>query len=223
MRSRRTKGDRWLGAWLFPLLWTLVLVAAAPLRGQKAVDFALQDLAGRTQKLSALAPGHVVLINFWATWCVPCAKELPHLQRLQDRYADRGLRVLAVSIDGPDRRAAVSAFVGRYGYTMPVLLDSDSRVVAIYDPGLVLPYSVVLDRRGEIRSVHQGYSPGDESVLEEEIAGLLAEPETKPAGGVSVQATDALLVRLPHAGSPASSPATRRSGSPPACARSTPR
>jgi thiol-disulfide isomerase/thioredoxin len=79
------------------------------------------------------------VLNFWATWCVPCVKELPHLQRLQDLYGARGLQVLTVSTDGPDRLAAVSSFVGRYGFTMPVLLDSRSEIVALFNPQLTLP------------------------------------------------------------------------------------
>jgi len=79
----------------------------------------------------------------------------------------------------------VSNFIGRYGYTLPVLLDTESKVVALYNPRLILPYTVLLDRSGRIRYVHQGYSPGDERSLEQKIIALLAETEIKPKARTS--------------------------------------
>lgn len=169
-----------------------------PLRAQaqQAVDFKLKDLAGHSQTLSDFYPKGIVLLNFWATWCVPCAKEFPHLQRLQDQYQDRGLQIFAISVDGPERQAMVSNFIGRYGYTLPVLLDTESKVVALYNPRLILPYTVLLDRSGRIRYVHQGYSPGDERSLEQKIIALLAETEIKPKARTSFQANESFLLRL---------------------------
>jgi peroxiredoxin len=179
----------------------LPLLCPLPAQAQKAPDFTLKDLGGLPHKLANYFPEHVVLINFWATWCVPCAKELPHLQRLHDLYGSRGLQVLAVSTDGPDRMASVSAFIGRYGYTMPVLLDTKSEVVALFNPRINLPYTILLDRNGTIRYVHEGYSPGDEHPLEQKIIVLLGESEAKPKSRTSVQANDSFLLRLPKEGS----------------------
>jgi peroxiredoxin len=167
---------------------------------QKAPDFTLNDLAGKPVRLSEAGAGKVTLINFWATWCVPCVKELPHLQGFHDRYADRGLHVMTISTDGPDRQAAVSAFVGRYRFTMSVLLDARSEVVALFDPQLTLPFTVLLDRNGRIRFSHQGYSPGDERLMEREIALLLDESEAKVKSGAkpSVQLNESFLLRLPQ-------------------------
>ncbi|HYA49023.1 MAG TPA: redoxin domain-containing protein, partial [Burkholderiales bacterium] len=203
MRNRRTlihrRGGR--GAYVLCLAGALVLAAFLPGLAQQAPDFTLKDLAGQPHKLSGYFPSHVVLLNFWATWCVPCVKELPHLQEFQDRYGSRGLQVLAISIDTSDRQASVSSFVARYGYTFSVLLDVESQVVSIYDPRLNLPYSVLLDRQGAIRYAHLGYSPGDEHLLEQKLAALLDEPEAKPKSKVSVQANESFLLRLPKEGS----------------------
>jgi thiol-disulfide isomerase/thioredoxin len=166
----------------------------------------LKDIAGRPHKLTDYFPEHIVLLNFWATWCVPCVKELPHLQRFQDLYGAKGLQVLTINIDGPDRLASVSGFFARYGYTLPLLLDTESQVVSVYNPRLNLPYSVLLDRQGTIRYSHQGYSPGDERLLEERIAALLEEPEAKSKTGTSVQANEAFLLRLPKEGTEGTGP-----------------
>ena len=182
------------------LVWfTAGLSLLLPLRAQaqQAIDFTLNDLAGRSQTLSEIYPKGPVLLNFWATWCLPCAKEFPHLQRLHDHYRESGFQVLAISVDGPDRLAKVSSFVGRYGYTFPVLLDTESKVVTLYNPQLVLPYSVLVDRSGRVRYVHQGYSPGDEGPIEQKIIALLAETGLKPKPKVSVQVGDSFLLRLP--------------------------
>lgn len=184
----------------------LVLFCPPPALAQKAPDFALSDLAGRHHRLMDYFPGHVVLINFWATWCVPCVKELPHLQGLQDRYCGQGLQVLAISIDGPDRSAVVASFIGRYGITLPVLLDTKSEVIPLFNPSLNLPYTVLLDRDGAVRYVHQGYSPGDERVLEERIKALLEGPAAAPGRKTSVGLNETFLLRLPQEGSAGTNP-----------------
>jgi peroxiredoxin len=180
----------------------LVVFCPRSARAQKAPDFTLKDLSGQARTLSRSYPDKAVLLDFWATWCVPCVKELPHLQALQDRFGARGLQVLAVSIDGPDRLAAVAAFVGRYGYTMPVLLDARSEVIALYDPQLVLPLAVLVDRSGRIRFVHQGYSHGDERLIEAEIGKVLDEAGARKAAPVtSAGVNESFLMRLPSASS----------------------
>jgi peroxiredoxin len=173
---------------------------------QRAPDFVLSDLSGTPHRLADYFPGHAVLINFWATWCVPCVKELPYLQGLQDRYGGQGLQVLAISTDGPDRSASVAAFIGRYGFTMPVLLDTRSEVIPLFNPSLNLPYTVLLDRDGTIRYVHQGYSPGDERVLEERIKSLLEGPAPAPGRKTSVGVNESFLLRLPQEGSAGTDP-----------------
>ena len=192
-------------AWLIWLIAGLNFLLPLRAQAQQAVDFTLKDLAGHFQTLSDYYPKGIVLLNFWATWCVPCAKEFPHLQRLQNQYQDRGLQIFAVSVDGPERQAKVSSFIGRYGYTLSVLLDTESKVVSLYNPRLILPYTLLIDKSGRIRYVHQGYSPGDESTLEQKIISLLAETEIKPIAKASVQANESFLFSLMDEDSPLSS------------------
>lgn len=178
-------------------LWILGLwlAAVAPGQAQQAVDFRLRSLDGTETRAADLWSRGPVLINFWATWCVPCAKELPHLQRIAEAYAGRGVAVLAVNVDAPSTASSVASFVRRYGFTLPVLLDSDSRVVALYNPRLTLPTTVLVEKGGRIAYVHQGYSPGDEAVLEDKLAGLLAGPPPAPKPRVSIGLSEALLAR----------------------------
>jgi len=139
---------------------------------RRAPDFALDDLGGRTVRLSDHA-GKVILLNFWATWCVPCAAEMPHLQKLYEHYADRGLIVLAISMDGPESVADVAPRARQYRLSFPVLLDEETRVVGLYNPKRAAPFTVLIGRDGSVVSTREGYAPGDEAALEREIRSLL--------------------------------------------------
>ncbi len=156
----------------------IVITGAIPVWAQNSIDFSLKDLKGKSVRLSEQLGEDIILLNFWATWCVPCKKELPHFQKLHETYTGQGLQIFAISVDGPQSSSQVKPFMQRYQYTFRVLLDVDSQVVALYDPQVILPFSLLIDRQGRIRHVQQGYSPGDEKLLEEKIQQLLAEERT---------------------------------------------
>ncbi len=140
--------------------------------GSRATDFTLRDVEGRDVRLSDYA-GKVVLIDFWATWCVPCEAAIPHLQEMYEAHKDEGFVILGVAMDGPESVALVPPFVRRYGLTFPVLLDEETRVVSIYNPKRTAPLQVFIDREGRVAKVRQGYSAGDEKFVEEDVVRLL--------------------------------------------------
>ncbi len=134
----------------------------------KLANFSLKDLSGNIVELSQLLGKGPIVIDFWATWCKPCVKELPHLNKIQKDYRDRGLVVLAISEDSPWSVSKVKSFVtgNRYEFTVP--LDTNGDVLRKY--GLLgTPYTYVLNAKGEILYKHFGYRPGDEASLREEI------------------------------------------------------
>ena len=90
--------------------------------GQTTPDFRLPRLDGSPVALSEQR-GRVVFVNFWATWCPPCRKEAPSLERLYERLREDGFEVLAVSIDAAGQEAAVEAFRREFGLSFPILLD----------------------------------------------------------------------------------------------------
>jgi thiol-disulfide isomerase/thioredoxin len=122
----------------------LVRLDSADQVRQKA-DFTLHDLAGKSWRLKELE-GKVVLVNFWATWCPPCRKEMPDLDRLYKRYAAKGLVILAIS---DEEDAKVRPFITAQKYTYPILLDPGS---AVNKRLLVqgIPKSLVYDRTGKL-------------------------------------------------------------------------
>lgn len=108
-------------------------------------DFTLKDLDGREWTLSALK-GKVVLVNFWATWCPPCRKEMPDLETLSKRYAARGLVVLSISAEEPSK---VAPWIREHNITFPILLDPGRRAnEAFRIEGI--PQSFLFNREGKV-------------------------------------------------------------------------
>jgi peroxiredoxin len=139
----------------------------------RPADFALRSIDGSTVRLSDHLGKDVVLISFWATWCSPCAAEMPHLERIWRTYREKGFVVLAVSMDGPETIAEVAPKIRQNGFTFPVLLDEETRVVGALNPSRAAPLTILIGRDGVISSVHEGYTAGAERALEDEIKKLL--------------------------------------------------
>jgi peroxiredoxin len=117
--------------------------------GRPAPAYRAVSLNGDSASLEALR-GRPVLLNVWATWCHPCRDEIPELQRLYERYRERGLELVGVSVDAAGDNEAVREFMRRYGMTYPVWRDPGERVSAAF---LVVgvPATFLIDRGGVLR------------------------------------------------------------------------
>jgi len=136
-----------------------------------APDFTLRSADGQNLRLNEQR-GRVVLVNFWATWCGPCKQEMPHLNRLYEKYRASGFVLLGVNVD-EDPRLAVG-LAQRMGLKFPVLFDGDKKVSKLYDLGS-MPSTVMIDRDGRVRHVHLGYREGLEDTYEKQIRELVKE------------------------------------------------
>ena len=146
-----------------------ISAAASAQQGAMAPDFHLVDLSGQALDLSSYR-GKVVLLDFWATWCVPCREETPHLVDLQNKYGSQGLQIIAVSMDdGPE---PVRDFYKRFNMNYPVVMG-DAKTGELYGGVLGLPIAFVIAPDGRITSKHIGST--DISVFEKEVVKLLPQ------------------------------------------------
>ena len=133
--------------------------------GRQALRFELERLESGRIDLEGLR-GRPVIINFWASWCVPCRVEMPYLISAWREHSDQGLQVLAVNLTDQERRKDVARFVSELEMPFPVLLDTRGKVRELYHL-TSLPTTVFLDSAGVVRSVQSG--PLTRSAL---VAGL---------------------------------------------------
>ena len=128
---------------------------SSPLVGKKAHDFTLPALNGTEVSLSQFH-GQPVLINFWATWCVPCREEMPELVRSYEAHKAEGFVVLGLNLTYSDTLPQVQAFVNEFHMTFPVLLDKDGQVAERLYPLPGVPTSIFINRDGTIERVQVG-------------------------------------------------------------------
>lgn len=149
--------------------------------GTPAPSLELPRINGDTATLAAIR-GQPVIVNIWATWCPPCVREMPSLQRVYDRFGDRGLEVLAVAVDDhpgerqPDGRVEglVSRFVEEYGLTFPVALDPTGETERRFGTEY-LPTTILIDREGRVRVTEVGGREWDEAPYLDMIEALMEE------------------------------------------------
>jgi len=130
-------------------------------------DLALTDLNG-TQFHIANYKNKVVLVNFWAAWCTPCADEIPQFIALQKKYQDQGLQIIGFSVD--DDAQELHNFYNKYQVNYPVI-PSDLRIADAFGGVLGLPTTFLIGRDSRIHGKHNGAT--DFATLEEEVAALL--------------------------------------------------
>lgn len=131
-----------------------------------APELSFTDLAGKKLELSSYR-GKVVILNFWATWCEPCRAEIPRFVDLQNKYRDRGLQIIGISLD--DDPKPVRSFYQQFKMNYPVAVG-DANVAERYGGILGLPVNFVINREGRIHAKHMG--DVDISLIEQEINSL---------------------------------------------------
>ncbi len=148
---------------------------ATPVRAgdvtRPAAEFRLQARGGGALALSELR-GKVVLVNFWATWCGPCRKEMPLLEQIQKKYGPLGFALVGVNVEEDTR--LMDTFLKDVPVSFPILLDPANGVSKLYEVS-AMPSTVIIDRKGVVRFIHQGYVPGDEGKYQDMIRQLIRE------------------------------------------------
>lgn len=142
-----------------------------PLEGKDAPAIqALSLLNGETMSLAEHRGEHIVILDFWATWCPPCRDAMPALQTIAADYHGKGVRLYAVNVGEMPNQ--ITPFLREYDLDLTVALDSDGRISDSYQVEGI-PQTVVIGKEGRIQAVHVGYFPGMEGRLRKELDALL--------------------------------------------------
>ena len=162
-----------------PALLTMLLAAAllaspaaAIEEGDKAPGFRAPALDGPKSLSLTDYRGKVVYLDFWASWCAPCATALPVLDSFRDEFGSDEFQVLAVNVDNDPEKARKFLKKRPVGY--PSVLDPKGKLPEQFGVQ-TMPTSFLIDRKGVVRYVHKGFRRGDEETLREHIAALVAQ------------------------------------------------
>ena len=132
----------------------------------------LTKLNGRTVTLSEYLKKGPVLINFWATWCSPCKKEMVYLDKFERKYKDEGLSILSISVDSQKSLSHVRSYIRANDYIYDVFLDPNRQVFKKLN-GNLMPTNVLIDTEGKVIWRHYGYIPGDEENMDLQLRSAL--------------------------------------------------
>lgn len=141
-------------------------------QAELAQDFSLEDLSGNQVKLSDYR-GKVVLLTFWATWCGPCKKEMPVLQKFLAANRDKGVEVLAINTEGYASRSKIKPFLEKEGLDLKVVFKDDEQLSSY--SYAAIPALYVIDREGRVAHARTGYDTDLQNKLDHEIAELIAD------------------------------------------------
>ncbi len=149
----------------------LVFSSSALFAADAAPDFTLKSSTGENIRL-AEQRGQVVMLNFWASWCGPCREEMPLLDKLSVKYGKMGVVLLGINTD--QDIAEAKKVLEKVKVTYPILFDPDSKLSTLYNVDS-MPYSVFIDKKGQIRHIHKGYVLGDEEKYTKQLKELISE------------------------------------------------
>jgi cytochrome c biogenesis protein CcmG/thiol:disulfide interchange protein DsbE len=185
-----TRKEQWLvvGAVVFGLSGAIAAVTkfyghefSQVTVGSRAPDFNAVTVMDTTQApvpvTLAEYKGKVTLLNVWATYCIPCRTEMPSIQRLYDEYKDRGLQVVAVSVDAPGMEAAIRQFSTEYELSFDILYDPPGAIQRNYMT-VGVPETFLIGKDGIIRYKEIGGREWDADTIRALVEQLLSEPST---------------------------------------------
>lgn len=144
--------------------------------GKKLPSINVTNMNGEKVDISTLVgKGNIVIINFWATWCVPCKKELNNLSEMYQEWKEKyKVEIVAVSIDDAKNSSKVKTTVDGSGWPFTIMLDPNQDLMHALN-FQAPPYSLIIDKDGNIVETHTGYVDGDEFLMEEKIKELFAK------------------------------------------------
>jgi peroxiredoxin len=156
---------------LFITTSLISVIGFAKIKADDAPDFVLKSAAGKNIRLSELK-GRVVMLNFWATWCGPCAEEIPYLNELHESLDPYDFELLGINLDEDQSKAKYLA--KKLDVNFPVLFDTEKEVSRSFDIK-AMPTTIIIDRAGKVRHVNHGFKKGYIARYHKQIQALRKE------------------------------------------------
>ena len=139
----------------------------------KIPDLEIRMLNGKKTTIYKLLESGPLLLDFWATWCKPCKQVMKHLDRFHVEYNKQGLKVLMVNQDTPRSLGKVKSYINSKKYQFLVSIDPNQQIAKKLN-GQIMPNLILINRDGLIKWRHQGYMPGEEKEIEQQIKNILS-------------------------------------------------
>ena len=147
---------------------SFALFASFGLTAQTVSNFEFKNIENKTQTYNELKGEKLTLIDFWATWCKPCNKAIPELNKIYSLYKDKGVEIIGINCDGPRSVSKVGPLSKSLKIQYPVLIDINSELKTELNI-IVLPTLVMVNTKGKIVWIHEGFVSGDEETIIAEI------------------------------------------------------
>ena len=160
---------------LISILFGLGLIFSKETTNENIIpNLKLKMLDGSKTTIHELVKDGPIMIDFWATWCVPCKKVMKFLDEYHQDYADKGFKVLMINQDTPRSLGKVKSYIRSQNHQFLVSLDPNKALAKKLN-GLVMPTLILVDKGGAIKWRHQGYVPGEEVEIQKQIEELIKE------------------------------------------------
>lgn len=152
-------------------------VSPHPLTAQQAPDFSLELLGGGRLDLAEHRGEHIVILDFWASWCGPCRRYMPIVERVAGEFKDRD--VVLYAVNSGESAATIRNFLKTFTVQSPIALDVSNEVSRLYQANSI-PQTVIIDKQGRIQKVYVGVGPNSESELRSDLRRLVSGEDLAP-------------------------------------------
>jgi cytochrome c biogenesis protein CcmG, thiol:disulfide interchange protein DsbE len=142
------------------------------INAQSVLNTPVQDIEGNVTTINDITSAEILVLDFWATWCKPCVKSIPKLAELSDKYKDGDVSFIGVNEDSPRNQIKVKPFAHTLGITYPVIMDADQSIMSSLLVN-AFPTLVIIDQNENVLFVHEGFVPGDEDIIENQIKKII--------------------------------------------------
>lgn len=155
--------------------FNLMVLITTLSNAQTVKNYTLQDINNLKVDLYDLQGESMTVLDFWTTWCRPCKKAIPELNKIYAQYKAKGVQIIGINCDGPRTVAKVPGVSQSFQIEYPVLIDINSDILNSLNLS-IFPTLVILDSKYKIKYIHEGFVPGDEEEIIEAINKQLNQP-----------------------------------------------